>query len=153
MVRRVLAVVAAMALFSAVRAAAQDSLCKRLGGGDAISTVVKSFLTKMRKDDPDKLGRFWLFRGSGGVAREEQLIVDFVQSATGCDRLYDGRDMRSTHKGMGLSSADWDRTVGLLRATLDEYKVPAELQTEVIDLVGTTRSAIVECEESTFGCP
>ncbi len=111
MVRRVLAVVAAMALFSAVPAAAQDSLCKRLGGGDAISTVVKSFLTKMRKDDPDKLGRFWLFRGSGGVAREEQLIVDFVQSATGCDRLYDGRDMRSTHKGMGLSSADWDRTV------------------------------------------
>ena len=142
-----------MALVSVVTAAGQDSLWNRLGGGDAISTVVKSFLTKRCKDDPDKLGRFWLFRGSGGVAREEQLIVDFVQSATGCDRLYDGRDMRSTHKGMGLSSADWDRTVSLLRATLDEYKVPAELQTEVIDLVGTTRSAIVECEESTFGCP
>ena len=39
---------------------------------------------KMRKDDADKLGRFWLHRGTDGVAREEQLIVDFVQSATGC---------------------------------------------------------------------
>ena len=30
----------------------------KLGGGDAISTVVKSFLSKMRKDDPDKRGGF-----------------------------------------------------------------------------------------------
>ena len=76
-----------------VTAAGEDSLCHRLGGSDAISTVVQSFLKKMRKDDADKLGRFWLHRGTDGVAREEQLIVDFVQSATGCDRLYVGRSM------------------------------------------------------------
>ena len=41
------------------------------------------------KADADKLGRFWLHRGTDGVAREEQLIVDFVinKSATGwCPR-------------------------------------------------------------------
>jgi len=131
---------------------AQDTLCKKLGGGDAISSVVKSFLTKMRTDDPDKLGRFWLHRGDDGVAREEQLIVDFVQSATGCDRLYVGRDMVVAHRGMKLSAKDWGRTVDLLRATLDEFKVPAELQTEVVDLVGSTRSQIVECEDDRYGC-
>lgn len=134
-------------------AAAQDSLCKKLGGGDAISTVVKSFLMKMRKDDADKLGRFWLYRGENGVAREEQLIVDFVQSATGCDRLYVGRNMLDAHKGMKLSSRDWDRTVSLLKVTLDEFKVPAELQNDVVTLVGTTRAHIVECEADRFGCP
>lgn len=139
--------------FAATTAVAQDSLCKKLGGGDAISTVVKSFLTKMRKDDADKLGRFWLNRGADGVQREEQLIVDFVQSATGCDRLYVGRDMTMAHKGMKLSKKDWDRTVGFLRATLDEYKVPAALQDDVVTLVGTTRSQIVECEADSFGCP
>ena len=56
-------------------AAGEDALCHRLGGSDAISAVVKSFLMKMRKDDADKLGRFWLHRGTDGVAREEQLRV------------------------------------------------------------------------------
>lgn len=133
--------------------ASKDTLCKRLGGADSISTVVKTFLTKMRSDDRDKLGRFWLYRGDDGVAREEQLIVDFVQSATGCDRLYVGRDMTDAHRGMKLSAKDWDRTVSFLRATLDEFKVPADLQTEVVDLVGSTRSQIVECEDDRHECP
>jgi hypothetical protein len=41
-----------------VTAVAEDSLCRRLGGSDAISAVVKAFLMKMRKDDADKLSRF-----------------------------------------------------------------------------------------------
>jgi hemoglobin len=151
--RTLIAILTALSTLGAVPAHAQDSLCKKLGGGDAISTVVKSFLMKMRKDDPDKLGRFWLYRGENGVVREEQLIVDFVQSATGCDRLYVGRGMPEAHKGMKLSSKDWDRTVSLLQATLDEFKVPADLQKDVVTLVGTTRSQIVECEADRFGCP
>lgn len=146
-------ILVALMLLLPLPAQAADSLCKKLGGGDAVSTVVKSFLAKMRKDDADKLGRFWLYRGTDGVAREEQLIVDFVQSATGCDRLYVGRNMVDAHKGMKLSAKDWDRTVSLLRTTLDEFKVPAALQTEVVTLVGSTRSQIVECEADRFGCP
>ena len=135
-----------------VTAAGEDLLCHRLGGSDAISAVTKSFLMKMRKDDPDKLGRFWLHRGTDGVAREEQLIVDFVQSATGCDRLYVGRSMEDAHRGMGLSAKDWDRTVDFLRATMNEFKVAPDLQKEVVTLVGSTRSSIVECEADKFGC-
>jgi hemoglobin len=132
--------------------AGEDSLCRRLGGSDAVSTVVKSFLMKMRKDDADKLGRFWLHRGTDGVAREEQLIVDFVQSATGCERLYVGRSMADAHRGMGLSSKDWDRTVDFLRATMTEFKIAPQLQNEIVTLVGSTRSSIVECEAEKFGC-
>ena len=106
----------------------------------------------MRKDDVEKLGRFWLHRGTDGVAREEQLIVDFVQSATGCDRLYVGRSMVDAHRGMGLSAKDWDRTVDFLRATMTEFRVAPQLQNEVVTLVGSTRSSIVECEFDKFGC-
>jgi len=135
-----------------VTAASEDTLCHRLGGSDAISAVVKSFLMKMRKDDADKLGRFWLHRGADGVAREEQLIVDFVQEATGCGRMYVGRSMIDAHRGMGLSAKDWDRTVGFLRTTMTEFKVSPDLQTEVVTLVGSTRGSIVECEDDQFGC-
>ena len=145
-------ILALLLALAPVTAAGEDSLCRRLGGSDAVSMVVKSFLTKMRKDDADKLGRFWLHRGSDGVAREEQLIVDFVQSATGCDRLYVGRSMADTHRGMGLSAKDWDRTVDFLLATMNEFKVAPELQKEVVTLVGSTRSSIIECEADTFGC-
>ena len=135
-----------------VTASANEPLCKRLGGSDAVSAVVKSFLSKMRKDDADKLGRFWLYRGADGVAREEQLIVDFVQNATGCGRLYTGRTMAASHKGMGLSAADWTRTVGFLTSTMGEFSVPDDLQDEVVALVASTRNDIVECEAETFGC-
>jgi hemoglobin len=141
-----------LALLPMTASAGEESLCRRLGGSDAISTVVKSFLMKMRKDDPDKLGRFWLHRGTDGVAREEQRIVDFVQSATGCDRLYVGRSMADAHRGMGLSAKDWDRTVDFLSATMNEFKVAPELQNEVVTLVGSTRGSIVECEADKFGC-
>ena len=145
-------ILALLLALAPVTAAGEDSLCRRLGGSDAISTVVKSFLMKMRKNDAHKLGRFWLHRGADGVAREEQLIVDFVQSATGCDRLYVGRSMADAHRGMGLSAKDWDRTVDFLRTTMNEFKVAPELQNEVVTLVGSTRSSIVECEADKFGC-
>ena len=61
---------AVLIAFGPFTAAADETLCSRLGGSDAISAVVKSFLTKMRTDDADKLGRFWLNRGTDGVARE-----------------------------------------------------------------------------------
>jgi hypothetical protein len=44
--------------------------------------------------------------GADGVAREEQLIVDFVQSATGCDRPYVGRSLADAHRGMGLAAKE-----------------------------------------------
>jgi hemoglobin len=125
------------------RTAAGESLCKRLGGSGVVAAVVKSFLTKMRKDDADKLGRFWLYRGDDGVAREEQLIVDFVQSTTGCGGLYVGRS---------LTGADWNRTAELRCTTMTEFSVPTDLQEEVFGLVPTTRGDIVECEAETFGC-
>ena len=60
--------------------------------------------------------------------------------------------MADAHRGMGLSAKDWDRTVDLLRVTMTEFSVPPDLQTEVVTLVGSTRSSIVECETDQFGC-
>ena len=135
-------ILALLLALAPVTAAGEDLLCRRLGGSDAVSMVVKSFLTKMRKDDADKLGRFWLHRGSDGVAREEQLIVDFVQSATGCDRLYVGRSMADTHRGMGLSAKDWDRTVDFLLATMNEFKVAPECCRRKSSRLSARRAAV-----------
>jgi len=47
-----------------------------------------------------QLGRFWQNRGEDGIAREKQLLVDYLCSVTGGSMYYTGRDMKTTHKGM-----------------------------------------------------
>ena len=37
-------------------------------------------------------------------------------------------------------------------SSLDVFEVAPELQNEVVTLVGSTRSSIVECEADKFGC-
>jgi Bacterial-like globin. len=54
-----------------------------------------------------------------------QMVVDLLCSATGAPGVYAGRDMKTSHKGLGITSAEWDVAVKHLVATLDHFKVPA----------------------------
>jgi hypothetical protein len=38
---------------------------------------------------------------------------------------YVGRDMKTSHAGLGITEKDWDASVKLLVATLDKFNVPA----------------------------
>jgi hypothetical protein len=52
--------------------------------------------------------------------------------------------MRTSHKGLGISEADWQVTVKLLVASLDKFKVPAQEKTEVLGALTTLKGDIVE---------
>jgi hemoglobin len=68
------------------------TLYKRLGGYDAIAAVVDSLMVRIKDDD--KLRRFYDRRGADGIAREQQLLVDFLCASTGGPMVYTGRDMK-----------------------------------------------------------
>jgi len=53
------------------------------------------------------LGRFWENRGTDGIAREKQLLIDYLCSVTGGPMYYTGRDMKTSHSGMKISENDW----------------------------------------------
>ena len=74
------------------------TLYNRLGGYDAISAVADDLLPRLQGDA--QLGRFWQNRGDDGIAREKQLLVDFLCASAGGPLLYTGRDMLTSHKGM-----------------------------------------------------
>ena len=82
--------------------------------------------------------------GDDGLRREKQLLIEFLCASAGGPPLYVGRDMKTSHKGMGVSESDWRSFIGHLEATLDSFKVPAGERAEVLAFVDNTQRDIVE---------
>jgi hemoglobin len=118
------------------------SLYTRLGGYDAVAAVIEELLSRLTVDA--KLKRFWENRGDDGVAREKQLLIDFLCASAGGPLMYAGRDMLLSHKGMGIDAADWDAFIGHLSATLEKFSLPETEKADVLDFIGSTRSEIVD---------
>ena len=118
------------------------SLYARLGGYDAIAAVANDLLPRLEGDP--LLGRFWQHRGDDGVAREKQLLIDYLAASAGGPMYYTGRDMKTAHRGMGITSADWDAFTGHLVATLDAFAVPERERGEVLAFIESTKGDIVE---------
>ncbi len=121
---------------------ADASLYERLGGYDGIAAVADDFLPRVQADD--KLGRFWANRSADGIAREKQLLVDFLANAAGGPLYYTGRDMTTTHKGMAIDEDDWARMVGHLTATLDKFEVAETEKADVLAFIDSTKAEFVE---------
>jgi len=120
----------------------EKTLYERLGGYDAISAVTNDFLPRLRSDS--QLGRFWKNRGEDGINREKQLLIDYLCSSAGGPLLYTGRDNKTSHKGMGINESDWEKFIGHLNATLDNFQLPQQERSDVIAFIESTKADIVE---------
>ncbi len=119
-----------------------NSLYERLGGYDAIAAVTDALMVRIKGDD--KLCRFYDHRGADGIAREQQLLVDFLCASTGGPMVYTGRDMKSLHVGMRLDEEDWKRAMVHLTATLEAFEVPEQEKSEVLSFHEALKPEIVE---------
>jgi hemoglobin len=122
--------------------AKQASLYSRLGGYDAIVAVSNDLLPRLMQDP--QLKRFWSNRGSDGLAREKQLLIDYVVASAGGPLHYVGRDMKQTHVGMKISEEDWEVFLKHLKATLTKFKLPDREFKETVAFVESTKKDIVE---------
>jgi hemoglobin len=120
------------------------SLYQRLGGYDAIEAVCSDLLPRLMADPG--LGRFWQNRGEDGIQREKQLLVDYLCNAAGGPVYYTGRDMKSSHAGMGISNSDWQALIDHLTATLDKFGVPDAEKIDLLAFIDSTKADIVEVD-------
>lgn len=118
------------------------TLYERLGGYDAIAAVAGDLLPRLQTDPG--LARFWRHRGEDGIAREKQLLIDFLCSNAGGPLYYTGRDMKVSHRGMKISAGDWAAFLGHLDATLEAFQVPQTERDQVVAFVQSTKDDIVE---------
>ena len=119
-----------------------ESLYRRLGGYDAIAAFADSLLPRLVADP--QLGRFWKHRGDDGVRREKQLLIDFLCASAGGPLYYVGREMKLSHRGLGIDERDWQVFLGHVNATLDDFKVPTREKSEVLIFVDSLKKDIVE---------
>lgn len=120
----------------------QKSLYERLGGYDGISIFVDELLPRLAEDS--QLGRFWQNRGDDGIAREKQLLIDFLCSSAGGPMYYTGRDMKTTHKGMKISESDWSIFLDHADATMKTLQIPQQECDDVVAFVLSLKDDIVD---------
>src|SRR5437764_15237437 len=120
----------------------KKSLYTRLGGYDAIALVVDDFITRLATDK--RFERFFAGFSDDSKKRLRQHILDQFCVAAGGPCVYMGRDMRTTHKGLGITDADWDVAAKHLVASLDKYKVPQAEKYELLALVVAQQKDSVE---------
>ncbi len=136
-------VFAALPAFSQTKAAPSGpSLYTRLGGYDAIAAVSDDFIARLAADK--QLARFLVGMSDNSKARLRQLVVDQLCQATGGPCIYIGRDMKTSHKGLGITGSDWDLTVKALIASLDKFKVPQKEKDELLAIASSLKADIVE---------
>jgi len=63
------------------------------------------------------------------LAKFKKNLVDQICEAAGGPCKYKGKSMKDAHKGMGISTADFNALVGDLVAALDKAGVPNQLIT------------------------
>jgi hemoglobin len=113
----------------------------RLGGYDAIAAVTDDFIGRLAGDP--QLHRFFTGLSTDSQKKLRQHVVDFLCSATGGPCVYTGRDMKTSHTGLGITEADWDFSVKHLVATLDKFKVPEKEKNEVLGAISGLKGDIV----------
>lgn len=120
----------------------EKSLYERVGGYDALAAVSDDFIVRLATSK--KLGRFVVGLSDDSKKKLRQHLVEFLCHATGGSCEYTGRDMKTSHKGLGITEADWDESVKLLNETFDKFKVPERERTELLAAVGSLKKDIVD---------
>jgi len=124
-------------------ATSTDSLYSRLGGYDAIAAVVDDLLPRLREDP--LLQRFWTSpRSADTNHRERQLALDFIAASAGGPTFYLGRDMKTSHRGMGINKKDYTAFEKHVAATLEKFNVPPRERDDVMNFISSLESDIVE---------
>jgi hemoglobin len=137
----------------------KPSLYQRLGAESGITSIVDDWTTRAladprvnftRKDVTQ--GGFSFHRGRSeywnptpaNVAQLKKHLVQFLSLATGGPVHYDGKEIKQAHANMHISNAEFDASVGDLKATLDSLHTPNQEQKELLSIIESTRPQIAE---------
>ena len=138
---------------------APRSLYERLGGETGISVIVDDFVNRAIADPRANWERKGVKRGGFlGIgakpaewqATEENLarlklhLRQFLAVASGGPSRYEGRDIAELHRGMSITNAEFDATIGSFKASLDALGVVTETQKEILAILESTRPQIAE---------
>jgi hemoglobin len=99
----------------------RPALWDRLGGEKAMRKVVDDFVDLAAKDSRvnfDRNGKYKL--DPVKVADLKEQLVDFISAASGGPLNYTGKSMKEVHKGMGITTAEFNALAADLKKALEQ---------------------------------
>ena len=146
-IRQVFGIVLFGIIFTATACAEQMSMMKssdaslyeRLGGRPAITAVVDDFVGRVAKDSRIN-GKF----ANANIPKLKVRLVEQICQASGGPCTYMGKDMKTAHSGMGISSSEFGALVEDLVASLNKFEVGQREKDELLGALGKMQKDIVE---------
>lgn len=138
-----LVLLAAFVTTGSFAAGAEKSLYARLGGKKAITAVVDEFVARVAADK--RINGFFKAAAADPkrLAKLKGNLVDQICQASGGPCKYTGKDMKTAHKGMGITDADFNALVEDLTGALNKFKVGKKEQSDLLALLGPLKKDIV----------
>jgi hemoglobin len=131
-------------LLEAIMTESTTSLYQRMGGYDVIAAVIDDLFTILH-DDPG-FARFFGGRSEDSVIRSRQLLVDQMCALSGGPCRYIGREMKTSHSGLGITDVEWEANMEASDAALAKNGVGDAERAEFLALFERYRDDIVEAD-------
>jgi hemoglobin len=126
---------------ASMRGQAEPSLYKRLGGREGIRGVVDDFVAALVADT--RVNARFKDLKPADVERVKTNISDQLCQATGGPCSYLGKDMKTAHKDMRITEAEWTAGVEDLVKALDKRGVSQKDRNELLGLLSPMKNDIV----------
>jgi hemoglobin len=124
---------------AATTTAGEPSLYTRLGGQAGVEAVVGQFVTNISTDS--RISHYFV---DTDLAQFKGNLSKLIAQLSGGPKNYVGRDMKTTHAGLGVSGADFDALIEDLVKSLDQFKVGEKEKSDLLAILSPLRKDIVE---------
>ena len=104
--------------------------------------IVDDLLPRLLRDP--ELGLYWKGKCTDSLKRDRQLFVDFLGSSFGGPVTYLGRDMKTSHDGLGITEREWHRFIEHVVATLQNLAIAAQESREVVAAAESLKGDVVK---------
>lgn len=118
-----------------------QNLYERIGGESAVRATVLKMYEKILADEV--LAPFFEDIDVEALRRSQSAFVTY---AFGGPNHYTGKNMRAAHANSvknGLSDVHFDLVAGHLKSAMEELNVPTNLIDEALNIVGSTRTDVL----------
>lgn len=122
----------------------------RIGGAQAVATVVEEFYARLLRD-PYTAPVFAGLAAEGGMAALKRHQVLMLTQALGGPARYAGRDLSEAHLGLGIDDVMYRRVCLYLLTTLHDFHVPMEILADVDVLLRGLAGNIVTARPGVVG--
>jgi hemoglobin len=126
----------------------QRTLYDRLGGEGTIVAVVDDLVPRAMADTKLNFTRKGTPRAwqptPEYVARLKTRLVQLLCTATGGPQRYEGEDMRTAHRGMRISAAEFGAFVTDVEQSLEAAGVKEKERKEVLEIIKSAKGTVVE---------